>query len=182
MVDCSYAPISQRQRKQAKTLSSVSSNLTRCTICVILRSVKMCSKCKTEKEIGLFPWKSKAKGVRAAWCKECHKAYAKESYKKNTGYYIEKAKKNKPRAVAKNKQFVMDYLRLHPCVDCGETDIEVLEFDHIEMIGSSARRVSSFMSHSTETLMSEIEKCEVRCSNCHTRRTRKQTGWFRYFE
>ena len=103
MVDCSYAPISQRQRKQAKTLSSVSSNLTRCTICVILRSVKTCSKCKTEKEIGLFPWKSKAKGVRAAWCKECHKAYAKESYKKNTGYYIEKAKKNKPRAVAKKQ-------------------------------------------------------------------------------
>lgn len=64
-------------------------------------------------------------------------------------------------------------------MDCGETDVEVLEFDHVDMVGSRAYRVGHYMSSSLEKLKEEIARCEVRCANCHTRRTRRQMGFFR---
>jgi hypothetical protein len=76
---------------------------------------------------------------------------------------------------------MLDYLKTHPCVDCGESDIEVLEFDHRELIGNKASRVGSFL-QSRKRLIEEIAKCDVRCSNCHTRRTRRQMGWSRIDE
>lgn len=29
-------------------------------------------------------------------------------------------------------------------------------------------------------ILAELEKCEVRCSNCHTRKTAKEQKWFKY--
>jgi hypothetical protein len=69
------------------------------------------------------------------------------------------------------------YLRSHPCVDCGESDPVVLDFDHrdgvekietISVLRARGRR---------EQLFAEIAKCDVRCSNCHSRRTAMQFGW-----
>lgn len=74
---------------------------------------------------------------------------------------------------------VFDYLRTHPCVDCGETDIAVLEFDHRDQKAKEVR-VSALVAqgYSTRTVMREIAKCDVRCANCHRRRTAKQLGWY----
>ncbi len=61
------------------------------------------------------------------------------------------------------------------CADCGETDPIVLEFDHQH---SKAHNVATMMHHSFETIIAEMEKCEVVCANCHRRRTDK-TLWTR---
>ncbi len=52
-------------------------------------------------------------------------------------------------------------------MDCGETNPLVLDFDHV--IGEKIMNISdmSRTSYSRETLMNEIDKCEVRCANCH---------------
>jgi hypothetical protein len=56
-------------------------------------------------------------------------------------------------------------------VDCGESDPIVLEFDHIR--GKKVGDVSTLagQAFSWHKLSAEIAKCEVRCANCHRRRT-----------
>lgn len=77
---------------------------------------------------------------------------------------------------AEHKDFVSTYLQTHPCVDCGETDPVVLEFDHVR--GEKVCNVSHAMNHCRLTdLFVEIEKCDVRCANCHKRKTAKQLNW-----
>jgi hypothetical protein len=65
---------------------------------------------------------------------------------------------------------MIEYLLAHPCVDCGETDLLVLEFDHLRdkkyNIGEMVNRDFTWGS-----ILREIEKCEVVCANCHRRRT-----------
>ena len=71
----------------------------------------------------------------------------------------------------KKKIFLYEYLLSHPCVDCGENDPIVLEFDHVSPRESRA----SFASMSLPKLRTEIVKCQVRCANCHKRRHRSRT-------
>ena len=89
-----------------------------------------------------------------------------------------KARKRERQRViaARNSQLIFDYLLEHPCVDCGESDVVVLEFDHVQgekkyNISDLARRYSSW-----KTVKAEIDKCEVRCANCHRRITAKRAG------
>jgi hypothetical protein len=57
----------------------------------------------------------------------------------------------------------------HPCVDCGETDPVVLEFDHVR--GKKKFNISgNAYAKSDQELEKEIAKCEVRCRNCHVKR------------
>ena len=71
----------------------------------------------------------------------------------------------------------MDYLRLHPCVDCGESDIVVLEFDHLR---DKTRNVSYLIgTGEIPRIKEEIAKCDVVCANCHRRRTSERGGWYR---
>ena len=69
-------------------------------------------------------------------------------------------------------QYVREYRESHPCVDCGESDPIVLEFDHVPELGQKTCEVSAC--GSVEAAEREIEKCEVVCANCHKRRTYKR--------
>lgn len=74
---------------------------------------------------------------------------------------------------------VWRYLSTHPCVDCGEGDPIVLEFDHV--YGVKRLAVSHMIgSFSWATIAEEIGKCEVRCANCHRRKTAAQFAWWAY--
>jgi len=76
------------------------------------------------------------------------------------------------------RKFVGDYLREHPCVDCGETDLVVLQFDHCR--GTKTMNVSTMIKRRFRlaAIKDEIAKCDVRCANCHARRTAHQFGWW----
>ncbi len=71
----------------------------------------------------------------------------------------------------RNVLWVKEYLAVHPCVDCGENDPVVLEFDHVT--GEKLSEVSSLAqtASSLDRIKREIAKCEVRCANCHRRKT-----------
>lgn len=59
------------------------------------------------------------------------------------------------------------------CIDCNENDFRVLVFDHIK--GAKRCNISSLIrkgSRATEKqLQDEIDKCVVRCTNCHSQAT-----------
>lgn len=70
-----------------------------------------------------------------------------------------------------------EFLRSHPCVDCGQTDIVLLEFDHIDP-ATKTMPVGTMVGHRPwSTVLAEIQKCVVRCANCHRRRTAQHQQW-----
>lgn len=76
----------------------------------------------------------------------------------------------------KNASRVWVYLLNHPCVDCGNDDPYVLQFDHVR--GEKHKNVSKMLSgtYGWDTIQREIDKCEVRCANCHMKITRIRAG------
>lgn len=59
------------------------------------------------------------------------------------------------------------------CVDCGNGDIRVLEFDHAR--GSKDFTIGQSYSTATrKKMLAELEKCDVVCANCHRIRTKER--------
>lgn len=142
-----------------------------------MEGFKTCTVCKLDKNLSFFNKKSKSKDGLQNICKECCKIRSDEHYvnNKESRKLIIRQQKVLRRSLV--REHVFAYLKLHPCVDCGEGDIIVLDFDHIS--DNKRYNVSTMLAagYQVETVMSEIEKCEVRCANCHRRKTAKQLGW-----
>jgi len=79
----------------------------------------------------------------------------------------------------KNFAKFIEYLQSHPCVDCGETDIRVLQFDHLPQFEKKFEigRAITGSTRKWEVILEEINKCEVVCANDHLRRTGSRAGW-----
>ena len=139
-------------------------------------SLKKCTGCNVEKELQEFSQKTKTK--LHSRCKVCVRAKIREHYQKNKSYYIAKSLRHNKRYINQNRQFVWDYLKLHPCIDCNESDPVVLEFDHLR---DKDKDISNMMhqAFSLERIKEEIAKCEVRCANCHRRKTAEQFNWYK---
>jgi hypothetical protein len=139
---------------------------------------KTCARCKEEKDEEQFKPKGK-NGYRQCYCIPCQSIYRREHYLRNLKRYKSKAviRSRKRRRVL--SKWIFDYLNVHPCVDCGESDPVVLEFDHVK--GKKLTTISQMISGwSLDKIESEIKKCEVRCANCHRRITAKRGGFFKY--
>src|SRR3984893_16841806 len=71
------------------------------------------------------------------------------------------------------------YFAAHPCVDCGENDPIVLEFDHLDGATKSFDIGAGLTYRAWDSILAEIDKCEDVCANCHRRRTAQRRGSFR---
>ncbi len=142
--------------------------------------MKICSKCKIEKNLEEFNFKNKATEQRQVQCKECTRLLIKNHYNKNREYYLLKARTRNGKLRDKIHDFLFEYLSKHPCVDCGESDIVVLEFDHTG-VAPKLKAVSRLAGERLpiEIIQAEIDKCEVRCANCHKRKTARDFKWFK---
>jgi hypothetical protein len=134
--------------------------------------------CNEEKDVKDFPFKDKKRGYRRSRCWVCQRAILRKHYEKNKPYYKAKAKIRNTGTRNLNYAKLYQYLAKHPCVDCGEADIRVLEFDHIDR-ENKIMEVTMLVrgAYSWEAIEKEIKKCKVRCCNCHRRRTAKQFNW-----
>jgi hypothetical protein len=135
-----------------------------------------CARCQNNVSVSSY---SKRKNENCyAYCRPCQTEYLHEHYVKNASIYKNRRRASGRRYFARDRAYVNDYLRSHPCVDCGESDPIVLEFDHIDRETKDAA-VTNLVRWgcSLSRLQREIEKCAVRCVHCHRRRTSKQFGW-----
>jgi hypothetical protein len=140
--------------------------------------MKICSECEIDYPAPLedyFHKKSSAADGLQYVCKECIRQKHAVHYLENMDSYKDKAIKHNAEYRLRNLQYIIDYFKTHPCVDCGETDPVVLEFDHIV---NKKYNIAELNHSSLETLCKEIAKCEVRCANCHRRKTAKQFNYY----
>lgn len=139
-----------------------------------------CSKCRTLKPIEEFSFRFKEKEIRHVQCRECVRSTIKSHYTENRSYYLTKAQKRNNNYRELINTYIYQYLSQNPCVDCGESDVTVLEFDHRDRM-TKIQAVSQLIrsQYPLEKIKEEISKCDVRCANCHRRKTAKEFNWFK---
>lgn len=129
-----------------------------------------CSGCIIDKSSEEFPWKNKTKGIKSTKCKLCSRQYSKTYYGKNKQYSIDR--------VADRRAFLQNWitteLKATGCIDCGERDPIVLDFDHVRGEKNFNIAHGPMMGLSKESILEEVAKCELRCANCHRRITHKR--------
>ena len=113
-----------------------------------------------------------------AYCRACQSSYLRDHYLRNTAAYSQRRLESGRRYRGRNRSYMIDFLATHPCVDCGETDPVVLDFDHIDR-STKEYEVSNVVRWgcSLERVKREIERCVVRCACCHRRKTAAEVGW-----
>lgn len=140
--------------------------------------MKRCSGCGVLKPITGFHVNRSTRDGRQSRCRECNIEQAKQFHRDNLVEVRRRISAWVRRVDIENKRRVLDYLLDHPCVDCGEADPVLLEFDHRR---DKQHGVAQLLQGHVrwEVIEAEIAKCEVRCANCHRRRTATEGGWFR---
>ena len=128
--------------------------------------MKICGRCKIEKSLEEFAKNaSKSDGLQHQ-CRDCKKVSDRVYHAANRDKQI--ARTQQARIV--RRDYILSYLKIHPCVDCGNTDVRVLEFDHQkDKVDNISNMIAQCVSFSK--LDKEIAKCEVVCANCHRIRT-----------
>lgn len=141
--------------------------------------MKECPVCKILKDESLFYKNNTASDGLQKKCKDCQSIYYKNYYILNAEEVKKRTAPCRERIKEENQQFIINYLSTHPCVDCGEDDIVVLEFDHI--LGSKEYNISDMirLQKSIDSIKEELSKCVVRCANCHKRKTAKDFNWYK---
>jgi len=143
--------------------------------------MKICTKCKKEKNLDEFNYKNKLLNLHHSECKQCTRLFVKNHYNNNKEYYLKKTRIRNLKLRKKATDHIIQHLQNNPCLDCGETDIVVLDFDHNRDKFTKIKAVSSLVraSRPLSEIKEEIKKCEVRCANCHRRKTAKEFNWLK---
>lgn len=143
---------------------------------------KSCTNCGLLKPISEFNWRNRRAFLRNTRCNVCTRTVTRAAYYHNQAYYLRRAAERNSQAKKAHQKFLFDYLLCHPCVDCGVSDPVVLQFDHVR--GKKRFSVASMVNRrfSLDTIVAEIKKCEVRCANCHARKTARTQNYYAYLK
>jgi len=110
-------------------------------------------------------------------CYKCYNVYNLTEKAKINSNFCKNCDNNKSKEYSiSNRQFVYDLVKNKGCTDCKENNPIVLEFDHQR---DKQYNISNMMSMSRNKIISEINKCEIVCANCHRIRTAKQQNWYK---
>jgi hypothetical protein len=138
--------------------------------------LRVCRVCGLSKPLVQFPVRSREKETRQWICLECQRAYTKGWYARNRQRTVAAAgERNRSRR--KRSRARAGVVR-NACVDCGEANPLLLDFDHLWDKHADV----SYMIHSGRSwrvIEMEIDKCAIRCANCHALKTAREQGNYR---
>jgi len=134
-----------------------------------------CNHCGEIKPINSFNWRWVKKEIRQRTCRSCQKQQQRRWYEQNKEIHKTNVYRKKKKRIEDARRFIWDFLRRNPCIDCGERDPYVLEFDHVS--GRKKAEVTKMVQdgYALKTIQAEIEKCVIRCANCHKKKTYKDS-------
>ncbi|MGN6663354.1 MAG: hypothetical protein ACTHK6_03965 [Solirubrobacterales bacterium] len=124
-----------------------------------------------------FAWHRRARGQRQTYSRPCGAEYHRGHYRANKQRYIDATARRKKAQLEGRVVFLVDHFRNHPCIDCGETDPVLLEFDHLR--DKKFTIATGIRNRNRNDVLDEIAKCDVVCANCHRRRTAQRGEFLR---
>jgi hypothetical protein len=139
--------------------------------------VKTCPTCRRTLAFSEFNRRSRSNDGRQSVCRPCNAARSRTYYAENLQKHRRAVSAQVAKTRAAHLQRIGEYLLAHPCVDCGETDIRVLDFDH-RVGAEKAAEVMKLAkaAYAWKRVSDEIAKCDVRCRNCHAIVTYERMG------
>lgn len=140
---------------------------------------RVCPGCG-EKDPSKFGIQRSHKDGLSSRCLICLHKKSKESYRRNKSTHAKCSKRYTLNRLEETRCFIWEYKLNHPCVDCGEPDPRVLQFDRIKGKKKASVSFMAFnLKSSIASIVTEILKCEVRCANCHLKRTWVDRGYLK---
>ena len=138
---------------------------------------KLCPRCGLDKALSEFATRGQGPWSPASYCRPCQREYCRAHYRRNKTKHNRRRRDNQDAYVSRNRARMYEYLIERGCVDCGNKNPVVLEFDHVR--GRKQREVSVMvgLGLSWSRIMHEVAKCEIRCANCHRIKTAIQLKW-----
>lgn len=134
---------------------------------------KVCHRCGKLEEFARNTTHSS--GLQSA-CKKCRKITSRAYYQENRNAQVGRVAATRRKRASQ----LLEYLSTKKCQDCIESDPIVLEFDHVRGVKRTEISVMVLNGFSWESILLEISKCEIRCANCHRRKTMKERKQFRW--
>lgn len=154
---------------------------------------KRCTTCGDTKVISKFPPNKRYRLGVSSRCKACAQeatyrwrranadVYRANAAARMRAYYAANPGLSARQSAARrkaNREFVRRVLSERSCTDCGTSDIQLLEFDHVR--GTKSAGIAHLVQHGgIARIQEEIAKCEVVCANCHRKRTIDRAGHHR---
>jgi len=125
--------------------------------------MKICLKCKKEKELDEFNKNKTSKDGYQSYCKSCKKEIDIDSLDKDP-----KRRENQKERNKKYRNWYEELKQTLSCEKCGENRWYVLDFHHKDPKKKEIA-IGSFRAkgYSREQIEKEIKKCIPLCKNCH---------------
>ena len=110
--------------------------------------MKKCVTCGVFKSESEYNYRNRLLGRKWNTCKSCQSSQRARWYQNNKESHKKRAKKNKAIAKQTARNYVRNYLYNQSCIDCGESNPNVLEFDHVK--GSKKHTISKLVREGTQ--------------------------------
>lgn len=138
------------------------------------QTLQRCSRCGERKPVSEFAWHRPSLERLHTYCRACQAEYEQADYFGSGDRDMAQATARDRARAEKHAEYLFEFFSERSCVDCGEGDPVVLEFDHLR--DKRFDILQGLSDRTWQEIRDEIAKCEVVCANCHRLRTAHRAG------